>query len=203
MKKLKFAAIWAAFLLVKAPVWALGFVVLPFMYPYRKRDISDVPRIFKPWLNPEDWKGGVVGNDYSLPDWYSQKHGSNFYYWYRYHAGRNPANGLRNFDLFNLRIDPDKIEYETSAESGEHWMYGDTWYLRKVGIKSYWHWCWQGNKAGFLYRRVWNPTHHLEFKIGWRVHPWDKHGHLESDGARALIGAGFAAKFPGFGYREG
>ena len=100
---------WAVQMSIKAVVALLGLFVVPFMYRYRNTKLMWVPWYFRPWLNPEDWTGGTQNNVGSIPDWWRKRMGDGKWSFYKYHAIRNPADGLRNFKWLNCQIEPDKI----------------------------------------------------------------------------------------------
>lgn len=98
--------------LAKVPVHILGWFIVPFMWffrevPYEKMRNS----LLAPWVNPEDWTGGYRNfpPEYNcVPrDIYDGKQG--FLQFYLYHAFRNGADGLRNFEWHLCRYDHDKM----------------------------------------------------------------------------------------------
>jgi hypothetical protein len=200
-----FILVWLAFLAIKIPVSLLGVLVVPLLYGYRSLHFQDVPKIFTPWLNPEDWSGGPEGVwGYSLPEWWLLKEGSGFKSFFRYHAIRNPANGLRGIEFLDLDIKPDLIKYYTPR----YFRYYEPWFLRRLESepKTAWYLCWQGWRAGFKFVHLWkddkrgNPRHFV-FKFGWRIEPRDQKEGPDPDGQRAREGAGFASKL--IPYRKG
>lgn len=192
-----FLAAWVVIIAVKIPTAVLGLVVVPVLFFYRKRPFDDVPAVFRPWQNPEDWCDGPEGTEHSLPKWWVNQKGTSWYQWFRYHAIRNPANGLRNFEWVDLEPVPDRIEFWTPG----YLRFYEPWYLRSLGLKSCGYICWQGLRMGCKYVRIWSDTRHLVIKFGWRVGPNDALGYLDPEGQRALDGAGFATKI--LPYREG
>lgn len=192
-----FAALWAAFIAIKIPTAIAGLFVVPFLWRYRDTDFDDVPLWFLPWLNPEDWNGGPEGYDNGLPKWYATSRGVGFRAFYHYHAIRNPANGLRNFEFMDLDIVPNELDYWTPR----YLRYYEPHYMRRNGVKTAGYICWQGKRAGCKFVRVWNAERHFVFKFGWRIEPRDFHERPDPDGQRALEGAGFASKL--LPYREG
>ena len=190
-----FIAAWLGILAIKIPTALLGFFVVPILYFYRKKEYNEVPKIFTPWQNPEDWKGRLMGTEHSIPQWWINEMGTSFWSFYKYHAIRNPANGLRNFDFIDLDMDQDKIEYWTPKYL-EHY---DPWYT-KGNPKNYGYIAWQGWMAGVKFVHHWNENRHLEFKFGWRVTPGDAVNGYSETSQRWNHGAGFASKF--LPYRE-
>ena len=195
-KLIGFAFIWFLFMVLKASVALLGFLVVPVLYSYRLKPRDKVPRIFTPWLNPEDWNDGHMGTEVSLPAWWVKREGSSFKSWYHYHAIRNPANGLRNIEALDMDIVPDKVRYYTSEYRERY----EPVSMRKDGVKSAWYVAYQGWQAGMKYVRVWNEGRHLVLKLGWRVEPKDRTVPIDPNGTR-VHQAGFASKF--LPYRRG
>ena len=150
----------------------LGLVVVPLLYRYRNTDYSQLPFWTKPWANPEDWQGqSPDGNDVgSLPRWWIKREGDDFKAWWRYHAIRNPANGLRSYELLDLTIVPEKLEYRTNLYMDRY----DVSKVRELNKKTVWYVCWQGWQMGFEIIHIWNDEHHLNLKWGWRCEPNDK-----------------------------
>ena len=172
--------------------------MVPLIYPYREVEYDDLPWWTRPWANPEDHKGGHASYAESLPKWWIDRAGIGFWSWYKYHALRNGANGLRSFEWFDLDIDPERVEFVTPILYANY----SPWYMRKhfPAVKTYWHLTWQGWQAGFKFIHHWNDERHLEFKIGWRVRPRDKTDGIDPDGLR-VRDAGFASKL--LVYRKG
>lgn len=190
MKKyvfLPFAPIWWGYqMAIKATVAALGLVVVPFMYRWRKYE--NIPSVFRPWQNPEDWRGGVAGNEDSLPYWWKTREGKGFWSFYKYHAIRNPADGLRNYKWLNLKINPDKVYYVTD-QLRKHY---EPW--AADASKLQWYICWQNVWLGVKVQWIRKKTY-TEFKLGTRVEPWDSVEGPDPKGSRAKHGASFASKF--------
>ena len=188
-----FIALWIAVIAIKIPTVLLGFLVVPFLYRYRHKKYEDLPAWTRPWANPEDWWGGPEGTEESVPQWWINRYeGVTFWTWYKYHAIRNPANGLRSFEFLDLDIDQEKIEYIAYPELKHY----DPWYTRRYtpDVDFYWYLVWQGWQSCFKIIYHWNDEKHIEFKIGWRVNPRDKHVAPDPDGIRGED-AGFATKF--------
>jgi len=146
-----FILMWALYLAIKIPTWALGFVVVPFLYRWRFTHYERLPWWTRPWANPEDWEGHGNGAG-SLPLWWLNKHGVNFKSFYRYHAIRNPANGLRSFEWLDLDVTPDLIRYRTSMVLNRY----EPDVLRKNALRTAWYFAWQGFRAGFKVVHIWN-----------------------------------------------
>jgi hypothetical protein len=174
--------------LFKAPVYILGYLMVPLVYRYRDTDLKDLPFWAKLWANPEDWTGGTEGYTNSLPHWWKMREGNDFKAFYKYHAFRNGADGLRNFPKLQLRINPDRVEYWTP----KYFRHYEPWYDRTPGLRFYI--AWQGVWMGLKLQRV-KEDSYWEVKWGWRVHPSDAHHSLAEDSARRILGASFANKY--------
>lgn len=228
MKKLKdvvwrlpiFFIMWLINVLIKLPTAISGFFIIPILYLYRHKNFDQVPNIFLPWHNPEDWKGELHGTEHSLPRWWinepiedikitlfgkefilrkAREHrGFGFWSFYKYHAIRNPANGLRNFDFIDLDLEQDKIHYWTPR----YLRYYEPWHVKKLENppKTFGYICWQGWMAGIKIVHIWNEIRHFVFKFGWRVEPRDAEEGFSKTSQRWEDGAGFASKF--LPYRE-
>jgi hypothetical protein len=198
IKKLPgFLAMWALNVLIKVPTILLGTIMVPLLYLYRKKPFDKVPSVFLPWQNPEDWNDGINGTENSLPRWWINREGDNFKSWFKYHAIRNPANGLRNFDFIDLDLKQEEIHYCTPQylTSYEPWPY-----LKRKGPRTCWYIAWQGYMAGVKFVHVWNEERYFEFKFGWRVEPRDAVDGYRESSHRWNHGAGFATKL--LPYRE-
>ena len=193
-----FLAVWIGMIAIKLPTLLLGFIMVALLYPYRKREFDQVPKIFLPWQNPEDWVGGISGTEHSIPQWWINEMGSGFWSWYKYHAIRNPANGLRNFDFVDLDLVQDEIHFWTP----EYLKYYEPWWMLKEHpeIKTYGYIAWQGWRAGIKIEHIWNDKRYFSFKFGWRVEPRDAVEGYRETSHRWKLGAGFASKF--LPYRE-
>jgi hypothetical protein len=187
-----FLVLWVLFLAIKIPTLLLGFVVVPFLYRYRHKPFMSVPAFFRPWQNPEDWNDGPKGQEDSLPQWWVDQKGVGFRSWYHYHALRNGANGLRNFELLDLTIEKRLVRYWTPT----YHRYYEPWYQRKRkdGPSVYGYWAWQGWQSGAKFVWQWSKTRHWVIKFGWRVEPRDAMEKIDPDGIRSED-AGFASKF--------
>ena len=118
--------------------------------------------------------------------------GPSFWAFYKYHAIRNPANGLRSFEFMDLDIVSEKVNYIAYPDLKHY----DPWYTRiyTPDVDFYWYLTWQGFQSCFKIVYHWNDERHLEFKIGWRVNPRDRHVAPDPNGIR-VDDAGFATKF--------
>lgn len=178
---------WAVSIAFKLPTAVAGWFVVPFLYKYRYTDIDMMPIWSIPWVNPEDWHGGFLNYDGSLPTWWKNREGDDFKSFYKYHARRNPADGLRNFAWLQLWIDKDKVWYWT-PKFMEHYS---PWWDRKPGWRGYI--AGQGPYVGFKIQWVRKDTY-SEVKFGFRVEPNDAKRELPDSSARKALGASFASK---------
>jgi len=190
-----FVTIWAAVMAIKIPTALLGSLVVPLLWFYKDTDYSELPAWTRPWANPEDWESGPKSYESSLPKWWVDSRGSNFKSFWHYHAIRNPANGLRSYELLDLDINPSKVEFVTNQEFVRY----EPNTLRAWDKKLSWYFAWQGWRAGMKFIYIWSTDRHTVIMFGWRVEPSD---------ARALevssIGmddASFASKI--LPYRKG
>lgn len=168
-------------LLAKIPFQVLGLVMVVIAYRYRDTDLADVPKWLRPWVNPEDWTGGWLehqpGDNCVPPDLRDEFSG--FWGFYRYHALRNRAYGLRTWDFFNLRLKEGEIHYKTNQDLKS---YSDWWLFKNGYAKQgarYWYFAWQGGRIGFAYIRYFKFLGKLRYyqcKFGWRIHPRDADG---------------------------
>jgi len=189
-----FILLWAGMLAIKIPVAFLGLAVVPLMHRYRHDNYSSLPWWTRPWANIEDWHGQMNSHQYSLPRWYVDKHGIGFRQFYRYHAIRNPAAGLRSFEWLDLDITPHLVEYWTP----QFFAVYEPHRLRNVNRKSAGYFAWQGWRAGMKFIHIWNNEHHLVLKLGWRVEPNDV---SDTDVSELDRDSSFATKF--LPYRKG
>lgn len=199
-----FVLIWILFLMIKIPTLIAGLVVVPYMYKYRGTLYSDLPAWTRPWANPEDWEGGPKSFAGSLPRWWVAENGITFWSFWRYHAIRNGANGLRSFEWLDLDINPNDVQWFGTAENndGDPLEKYEPWYVRKhfPDVQTYWYFAWQDWQAGFKFVHHWNDGRHIVIKLGWRVEPNDAYVPIDPTGIR-VDDAGFATKF--LVYREG
>lgn len=180
---------WLVRIAVKLPMVIIGFVVMPLMWRYRTTPLDELPFWALPFANPEDWCGGHLKYADSIPDWWAKREGNrNFWTFYKYHAIRNPADGLRNFKHWQLWIDKDKVEYWT-PQYMEHY---DIWFNDEPGVRGYIvrQGIWYGAKVQWV-----RDDGYTEFRIGFRVQPRDAHHELPLSSARRHLGASFASKF--------
>lgn len=194
MKYLKLIALFPAQMIIWAVAFAietafeiLGWFVVPFLYKYRSTPIEDMPWWSQPWVNPEDWHGGLLQYDGSVPPWYIKKMGKNdFWTFYKYHAFRNAANGLRSMGM-SVKVRPEKIEYWTP----NYHRHYEFWYRMDPKIKFYY--AWDGVFSGMKLMWRYNEERFGELKLGWRIAPGDTEG-LRPDSVKGKIGAAFASK---------
>ena len=161
---------WLLMIAIKIPTALLGFIMVPLIYRYRHTDYGQLPSWTKPWANPEDWCGRGNGNN-SLPLWWIKKFGNTFKQFYRYHAIRNPANGLRSYELLDADIIPEKVRFKTNQEMKRY----DVSKVRAGPKRTVWYFAWIGFRAGFEIIHIWNDTNHLNIKFGWRIEPSDSY----------------------------
>ena len=165
-----FIVMWALMLLIKIPTALLGAIMVPLLYPIRHKHYAFLPWWTRPWANPEDWEGHGYGSD-SLPNWWVITRGTGFWSFYKYHAIRNPANGLRSFEWLDLDIIPHKVEFRRSKNYTQ--LRYDISRIRFAGQKTVWYFAWQGFRAGFHIVHIWNSERHMNILFGWRVEPSD------------------------------
>lgn len=169
------------------PYTLAGYVITPFLYKYRAEPyaalVAAKPRL-SAWINPEDWTGGwrEFPAEYGCipPDLQEDFKGA--WGFYRYHALRNAAGGLKAADWHNLPLTGPiyAVESEAGIKSYEDWW---LWKYRKPEPgKSYWYVAWQGKHAGFKYIRYFSlrgTLYFYECKLGWRIVPQDSGGRIE------------------------
>ena len=190
-----FILLWAGMMVIKFVTAVLGLFTIAYMHRWRNTPFEEVPKWTTPWLNPEDWYGTVNHYAYSLPKWWAESRGLNFKSFYRYHAIRNPANGLRNIERLDLAIVPEKVRFKTNYFMNRY----EPVRLRTSRFTTAWYFAWQGFQAGLKIVHIWNDERHLVIKIGWRVEPLDA---TNRERAQVLIDdASFASKF--LVYRKG
>ncbi len=161
---------WVLAIAITIPVALLGLVVVPLMYPLRSTSYKYLPWWTRLWANLEDWEGQPNNSVESLPLWYYNKYGGGFKSFYKYHATRNSADGLRSFAWFALAADEDKIGYRTK----QYFRQYTPAVARDNNIKTFGYICWQGFKMGVKLVHIWNDKRHLVIKFGWRIRPIDK-----------------------------
>ena len=185
---------WIVQAVLKLAVLIPGLFIIPFLYRYRYTELDNLPFWVIPFANPEDWHGGHNNYDGSLPDWWKKKErkpgvpwGDSRYSFWRYHARRNPADGLRNFAWLQLWIEKDKVWFWTPRyyEHYEPWYDGTPGWRGYVAGQTFW---W-----GFKIQWVRNNSY-SEMKFGFRVEPRDARHELAEDSARRHLGASFASK---------
>lgn len=167
--------------LASIPFQIFGLVMVPIAYLFRDEDLDYLkiahPWVI-PWVNPEDWTGGWLNHqpgDNCVPKFLRERY-KGFWGFYRYHALRNRAHGLRNYDWHNLRLIEGAIGFETPY----YLPYYQHWYLKKWGKavngNRFWYYAWQGNHYAFKYIRYFMWRGELRFyecKFGWRITPKD------------------------------
>lgn len=191
-----FVVIWLAYIIViKIPVNFAGLFVIPFMWGYRNVDYDKLPWWTRLWSNLEDWHGQVNSYASSLPRWWVQEHGIDFWSFYRYHALRNGGDGLRSIEWLDLDVDPDRVKYWTP----EFFKFYEPADARRFNKKTIGYVAWQGWRAGMKIVHIWNDERHFVMKLGWRVEPNDA---IDPHGPPSLNqNEGFATKF--LVYRRG
>jgi hypothetical protein len=154
-KVIKAAAQAFMYSLKVLPYKVAGWFVVPFLWKYRNSDLA-----------------------------FMQKFDGAFGFW-RYHALRNGAKGLRLRPEFVLKLDAAKIGFVTN-EIVPHYQ---DWWLWKNRFPNYggkwWHVTWQDNCYGFRYIKYFRfrgKLRYVESKLGWRIGPYDKHGPIENSG---------------------
>lgn len=186
---------WAVQIFFKLLVAIPGVFIIPFLYRYRFTDIDNLPLWAILWANPEDWHGGHRNYDGSIPTWWMKRErkpgvpwGDSRYSFWRYHARRNPADGLRNIGWLQLWIDMDKVRYLTP----KYFDHYEPWSDRTPGWRFYI--AWQGPYMGMKLQWV-REKSYSESKLGFRVEPRDAHHPLAENSARRHLGASFASSF--------
>ncbi len=126
--------------LSKLPVIAVGLVVVPFLWRFRRRPINKMPSWLMPWVNPEDWTGGYRKFGPFVNCVPLNVYGKTVGFWlfYKYHALRNGGDGLRNYDWHVADIRPRymKVVQETNGYTVTQGKYR-SWYRKygKVQVK--------------------------------------------------------------------
>ena len=179
------------------PYDVAGLVVVPFLWKYRDIDYKVMrdnhPRLL-PWINAEDWTGGIRGHQSGsncMPADLWDEMGDGRWGFYRYHALRNKAAGLRHMEKFVLRLSAAQIHYITPEEC--EW-YQDWWLYKYKNPKpgnTFWHLTWQRDCIGFEYIRYFvrfGKFRWYRCKLGWRIGPGDRHGYNPKS-ARWVLGA--------------
>lgn len=196
-----FILVWLAVMAVKATVLILGFVMVALLYKYRSVPFDQVPKVFTPWKNPEDWVDGPMGGPESQPRWWIKRMGgTSFWSFYKYHAIRNPANGLRNYSMFVIDYkNATKYKYICSDyRSG--WGVWEWKHQTPEKPRTWWYVVWYRFQLGVEFKHIWNDERYFVFKFGWRITPTDVVDGLPDTSVRKKVGSGFASKF--LPYRE-
>ena len=170
---------------LKGALVLLGLVAVPLMLASGNRPAW----LWRPWFNPEDgmhgaawWPRYLEANGHRL----SRRFPS---FWWN--AVRNPANGLRTYPWITVLIDPNDVR---SFGNG---LPTNPAPLRITRSRVGWFYAWDGLYSGFWLCVLWNRTHHMKIRLGWKILPEDAD---EVEEWRAE-GAGFAMAF--IPYREG
>lgn len=188
---------------IKLAIALVGTVMVIPMYRYKNTPYRKVPWIFYLWKNPEDWLDGVLAQQQqrayidSLPPWWMNRmqDSSRFWRFYKYHAIRNPADGLRNIRLLTPIIDSTRICFWQN----EYLRYMEPWFEEALKRKWYWFVAWHGMYWGFQIMYIYNDTRYFTLKVGWKFTPGDYYEGMETS-VRAVTGCSFASKF--LPYRE-
>jgi hypothetical protein len=199
---------WVVQAALKLIVLVPGLFVVPFLYKYRFTELDNLPLWAMPWANPEDWHGGHKNYNGSIPPWWQKKeylpikqwirklfrrdyhyetYGESLYSFWRYHARRNPSDGLRNLDFLQLWIDKERVWFWTPRLM-EHY---EPWHDRRPGWRGYM--AGQGPYIGIKIQWV-RDSSYSELKLGFRVEPRDAIYELAENSARRHLGASFASK---------
>jgi hypothetical protein len=193
-----FILAWIGFLCIKIPTILLGPLVVAYLYKRRNTDydvmVEELPWL-RPWINPEDWKGGPNSFSDSLPKWWFTSKGGEFKSFWHYHAIRNPANGLRSIEWLDLDIIPELVKFKTNLLLPTY----EPNAVRVIGKDLSWYIAWQGLQAGIKVIYIWSADRHLVLKLGWRVEPSDSFSQSTHD--MGIEDASFATKF--LPYRRG
>lgn len=183
---------WLVQIAFKLPFAAAGLIVHRDMYYDRYTPLDELPKWKKLFANPEDWTGGFLGYEGSLPDWWKKRMElagkTQYQSYYHYHAIRNPADGLRNIKWLQLWIEQDKVKFYTPT----YLRYYEPWFVDVPGV--HWYIAWQGNYAGLKVLWIHKNRKYTEFKWGFRVEPRDALEGLKDTSARKALGASFASK---------
>lgn len=184
-----FIPLWVRNIVLKALLALTGFVMVAVVYRYRNTGYINLPFWVKPWANPEDWQGGVLDYAGSVPTWYHRKwpDKSEFYKFYRYHAIRNPGDGLRGYAWSQLHFNQARASYWTPKylQRYEAKAAGDS---KIVGYI-----CWQGWYCGMKWLFL-GKKKYVEFKWGFRIEPRDVQQGLPENSVRRVLGASMATK---------
>jgi len=191
---------------VSLPFEIVGLVVVPLAGMYRKKPLSEVPSVFLPWANPEDWTGGYLDHrpeDNCVPNNLRDRY-RGWFGFYRYHALRNRAHGLRNFSWFTLKLDQDSIGFKTNIYMP---FYAHWWIQQYIPTKifsgaSFWFLAWQNQHVGYTYLRyfkIFGKMYWFRSKAGWRIGPRDKREGFDPRSTRWVHGSSVAFSLLKFG----
>lgn len=164
--------LWIPMLALKATVVLLGLVAVPLMLATRNKPAW----LWRPWYNPR------TGLD--VPSWFTRSR-----FWWN--AIRNPANGLRSYPWITVKIDQEKVRSKSNG------LPTNPYPLRKKNRRVGWFYAWHGVYSGLWVCVLWNRTHHMKLRFGWKILPDDA---TEVEAWRR-DGAGFAMAF--IPYRKG
>lgn len=191
-----FLVVWAMVMAIKITVVLGGLVMVAILYRWRHVPSGDVPFVFTPWRNPEDWNDGPRGTKESLPAWWIKRRGgAGFWDWYKYHAIRNPANGLRNYSLFVIDYEHAPRYEFICSDYRKGWGIWEWKHETPDKPRTWWYLCWYNWQLGAEFKHVWNDERYFVVKFGWRITPTDKVDGLPETSVRRQVGSGFASKF--------
>ncbi len=159
--------LWVLMLALKLLWIPTGWVAVPFLWRYRNTDYADLPKLAHLWANLEDWRGQPNHHKGCLPRWWVKEHGTGFWSFYSYHAGRNGADGIRSVKLLDLNLYDGNIKFKTPFYMPRY----EAADLRMRNKRAGGYFCWQGWQAGMKWLVIWNSTHHASIKLGWRIEP--------------------------------
>ena len=151
---------------------ALGIVIVPLMWPLRKRNHADIPKVLLPWCNPEDWTGGYRNfpPEYNCVPKNIYDGDQSFWRYFQYHAFRNGADGLRNYEWALCRYDQDEMRLIKHDSKGYVIRQGKYLSIGRVVGKRF-------------------------LKFGWRMTPKDVTYGYDPKSMRWKYGAGVASSF--------
>lgn len=152
------------------PLWWKNKTYVPLKYKHRT-----VINWARKLLKKQPWEVPV------------KAYGDSKWSFYKYHAIRNPADGLRNFPKLQLRINKDMVHYWTP----KYYDHYEPWSDRTPGWRGYA--AWQNVHLGIKVQWI-RENSYSEFKFGFRVEPRDAHHELPDSSARKALGASMATK---------
>lgn len=193
--------------LISLPFEIVGLAVVAYIYRYRDVDLAHMKTLHKwamPWVNPEDWTGGWRGfkpGDNCVPADMREEF-SGFWGFYRYHALRNRAHGLRNYSWYNAKMKEGEIEYVTPDYCK---AYSDWWLFKNRDLKPgsrFWFVSWQGFYCSYKYIRYFSfrgKLYYIHWQAGWRIKPVDAEEGYKESSMRWKYGAPPTIQPPHFG----